>query len=68
MEQAKKTIKQIRYEHGMKGKFVAEKLGMDQPTYSNKENGKRKFTAKDIAILCDLFDVNIRDIRDLDNY
>ena len=64
----KKTIKQLRKEKGLTGKFVAQKIGVDQPTYSVKENMKRKFSVKEMAMLCDLFGVGYKDIRDIDFY
>lgn len=41
-------IKQIRESKGIKQEEIAEKLGMDQSTYSNKEAGRRAFKVEEL--------------------
>lgn len=45
-----KRLKALRAERGMTQKDMAEVLNMNVDTYRKKENGKRDFTLKEVAI------------------
>jgi transcriptional regulator with XRE-family HTH domain len=45
-----KRLKALRAERGMTQKDMAEALEMNVDTYRKKENGKRDFTLKEVAI------------------
>lgn len=45
-----KRLKALRAERGMTQKDMAEVLDMNVDTYRKKENGKRDFTLKEVAI------------------
>lgn len=46
---ARELAKQYLKEHGIKQSFVADKMGISEPTISARLNGKRRFDA-DFAI------------------
>ena len=60
-----KNIKNLRKEHGLTQKQMAERLQMDTHYYSILERGddpKRKFTLEKVIMVCALFDVTPNDI------
>ena len=51
------NIKEYRIKRGYTQEQIAELLNIKQNTYSNKENGKRAFTIKEIKLLKELLKV-----------
>lgn len=45
-----KRLKALRAERGMTQKDMAKTLNMNVDTYRKKENGKRDFTLKEVAV------------------
>lgn len=59
----KKTIKEIRTAQGIQASYLAKIIGITPSSFSCKENGKREWKAKEIAIICELLNTDIRNIR-----
>lgn len=57
----KNNIKEYRKNKGFTQSDIANKLGIKQNTYSDKERGKIGFTAKELLILEKLLDASISD-------
>ena len=55
-------IKEYRKLNGYRQEYLAKLLGIKQNTYSNKENGKSKFTIEEITKLKDIFKVTYDDL------
>lgn len=51
-----------RVEHGYNQVQMAEKLGITQNSYSQKELGKKEFTLREIKIIIKLFNCKFEDI------
>lgn len=56
------TLKSLRAKNGMKQQDLAELIGISVTTYSNKENGMRKFTIEEALKIADIFKCDIREI------
>lgn len=59
-------LKKLREEKGYTQKFVAQKLGINQNTYSRLENGiyKKELTISLGSKISDLFNISLSSIRD----
>ena len=55
-------IKEYRIIKGYTQKELAEVLGIEQNTYSDKERGKTNFTIDEIKIIKELFSVTYDDL------
>lgn len=64
MPKRKKTVKQLRLEHKLKQKDLADLLKLSRSGYSDKETGRRKFQLHEAIKLSALFDTDITDIID----
>lgn len=58
------TINGLRKKRKIKSCDMAEYLGLTAPAYSDKERGRRRFTAVEAAKLCRIFWVRIEEIDD----
>jgi DNA-binding XRE family transcriptional regulator len=58
-------LKEIVEKSGLKKTFIAGQLGISYQGYLNKENGKRQFNAKEIAILKDLLKLSNKDVSEI---
>lgn len=58
-------IKNVRREQGYKSCVIAKKLGLKPSSYSDKENGKRKFSAREILVLCQILQIELNEIDDI---
>lgn len=58
------TINGLRKKRKIKSCDMAEYLGLTAPAYSDKERGRRRFTAVEAAKLCRIFGVRIEEIDD----
>lgn len=56
------NIKELREKLGIKQEELAKILGIEPATLSNKENGRRSFTVKEVLILEDILNVSVRDM------
>lgn len=52
----------LRKRHNYSIKYVAEYLGISNKQYSAKEKGEYEFTADEMFLLKDLFNLNIEEI------
>ena len=52
-------IKELRIKNGYTQKDMAKFLGIDQSTYANKENGRRKFEVEEACVLENIFNVPV---------
>lgn len=52
-------IKELRLKKGYTQKDMAKFLGIDQSTYANKENGRRKFEVDEACMLEEIFKVPV---------
>ncbi len=50
-------LKGLRVEHGFTQKEMAQKMNIGIVTYTLKENGKRDFSSKELAKLCEILNV-----------
>ncbi len=50
-----KRLKDLREDHDLRQKQVAEILGIDQRVYSNYETGKREIPSRFLSILADYY-------------
>lgn len=58
-----RTLKEIRKAKGISAKFVYNLLGISRQTLYNKETGKTKFSALETQKLCNLFGVDISEVK-----
>ena len=57
------TPKEARNYRDLSVKFVAEKLGMSESTYINKENGTSKFYVDEAVNFSDIVNIPFRNIK-----
>lgn len=57
------SIKSIRVNHDKTCEDMGKLLGITKQAYSYKENGRRKFTADELIMICTEFDIDCRKIR-----
>ena len=57
-------IKELRTEKGFTLTQLAAKLDMDSANLSKVENGKRDFDMKRLPFLCDLFNLNLQNMKE----
>ena len=55
-------VKEYRKSKGYTQQEVAQILQIKQGSYSNKENGKRAFTVKELKLLKDIFSVSYEEL------
>lgn len=55
-------VKEYRLKKGYTQKQLADILGIKQNSYSDKENGKRGFTVKELLILEKILEASIGDM------
>lgn len=55
-------VKEYRKKKGYTQKELAEKLGIKQNSYSDKENGKRGFNVKELLLLEKILDASISEL------
>ena len=55
-------MKEYRKRKGYTQEQVAEKLGIKQNTYSEKENGKRGFNVKELLLLEKILEASISEL------
>lgn len=55
-------VKELRKKAGYTQKDMARFLNIDQSTYANKENGRRKFEVDEACILEEIFQVPVIEI------
>lgn len=58
----KKTLKEIRLEHGLGQKFMSEQLGVSKPHYCNLENGNRRLSYGMAVKIAAVLNVPLQDI------
>lgn len=56
-------LKEIVESRGIKQVYICEKTGWSADTVSRILNGTRKITGEELLTLCDLFDVDPRNLR-----
>ena len=57
-------LNEIIRKSGLKKGFLAEKVGLTRPGFSNCLNGKAEFKASQIAVLCDLLDIRSLELKE----
>ena len=58
MKELRQVIRDLREDHDLKQKTVAEYLGISQQTYSNYENGHREIPTWTVAALAKFYKVS----------
>lgn len=58
----KELLKRMREQQGFKQKDIANKLGIAPNSYSDKENGKRKFTVNEAIKLSEILKCDMKKI------
>lgn len=65
MTDVKKLKKKVR-DSGLKASFIAEKLNVSRSGWYRKLNGRSKFTAEQIQIMCDILHItSLREKEDI---
>lgn len=59
----KRTLKSLRVDSGITATHVAKLLGITRQTLYNKENYKSEFTGLEIQKLCEIYNVEISDLK-----
>lgn len=54
-----KNVRNLLRSNGVRQRDLAAELGMHEQTVSNKLNGQRPFTLRDVARIADYFDVSV---------
>jgi transcriptional regulator with XRE-family HTH domain len=63
MESVSTKLRRIREIYGYSQEYVAERLGISQPAYWQKENGKRMPSDKRFEQIAELYNLNPEDIK-----
>lgn len=58
-----RTFREIRTDKGLTTSFVAKHIGLCVNTLLAKERGERSFTARETQMLCELYKVNICEVK-----
>ncbi|QEZ68026.1 XRE family transcriptional regulator [Paraclostridium bifermentans] len=58
----KQLLKKMRLQSGLKQKDIAKKLGIAPNSYSDKENGNRKFTIQEAIRICEILECDVKEI------
>ena len=66
VEKIYQTIKKLRMDNGFSQGFMAEKLGMSRPTYTQIEKGEREMTITEAKKLAAIFSMSLKDLLDGD--
>ncbi|NCT60683.1 MAG: helix-turn-helix transcriptional regulator [Flavobacteriia bacterium] len=57
------SLKEIRKRKGITQRQIAQKMAMEQTTYSKKENGKSPITDEEYIKLADILETSIEEIK-----
>ena len=59
----KLNLRTLRIDKGISATHIAKILGISRQTLSNKENGKCGWTALEVQKLCEIYDVQISQLK-----
>jgi transcriptional regulator with XRE-family HTH domain len=63
MEEMAMKLRRIREIYGYSQEYVADRLGISQPAYWQKENGKRMPSEERLEQIADLYKLTIADLK-----
>ncbi|MDZ7899526.1 MAG: helix-turn-helix transcriptional regulator [Arcicella sp.] len=64
MEQMAAKLRRIREIHGYSQDYVAEYLGISQPAYWQKENGRRMPSEERLEQIAELYNLTVTDLKE----
>jgi transcriptional regulator with XRE-family HTH domain len=64
MEEMATKLRRIREIYGYSQEYVADRLGISQPAYWQKENGKRYPSDERLEQIADLYNLTVEDLKD----
>jgi transcriptional regulator with XRE-family HTH domain len=64
MEDMAMKLRRIREIYGYSQEYVADRLGISQPAYWQKENGKRYPSDERLEQIADLYNLTVTDLKD----
>jgi transcriptional regulator with XRE-family HTH domain len=64
MEEMAMKLRRIREIYGYSQEYVADRLGISQPAYWQKENGKRMPSDERLEQIADLYNLTVADLKD----
>ena len=56
------NIRKIIQSKGVKQRYIAERAGFDEKTFSNMVNGRKTIRAEYIPLIADALDVSVNDL------
>ncbi len=63
MEEMAIKLRRIREIYGYSQEYVADRLGISQPAYWQKENGKRMPSEERLVQIADLYNLTVADLK-----
>lgn len=63
MVDSKRTLKSLRVDSGIPATHIAKLLGISRQSLYNKENYKCEFTGLEIQKLCEIYNIEIKDLK-----
>jgi transcriptional regulator with XRE-family HTH domain len=64
MQEMAMKLRRIREIYGYSQEYVADRLGISQPAYWQKENGKRYPSNERLEQIADLYNLTVSDLKD----
>lgn len=64
MKEMAMKLRRIREIYGYSQEYVAERLGISQPAYWQKENGKRYPSDERLEQIADLYKLTVEDLKE----
>ncbi len=64
MQEMAMKLRRIREIYGYSQEYVADCLGISQPAYWQKENGKRYPSEERLEQIADLYDLTVSDLKE----
>ena len=64
MEEIAMKLRRIREIYGYSQDYVADRLGISQPAYWQKENGKRMPSEERLEQIAELYNLTVGDLKD----
>jgi transcriptional regulator with XRE-family HTH domain len=64
MEEMATKLRRIREIYGYSQEYVADRLGISQPAYWQKENGRRYPSEERLSQIAELYNLTVADLKD----
>jgi transcriptional regulator with XRE-family HTH domain len=64
MEEMATKLRRIREIYGYSQEYVADRLGISQPAYWQKENGRRYPSEERLGQIAELYNLTVADLKD----